>query len=335
MSTSPEPNPQINRPAASPVTEPIVRLADPWEVRTFGDAMRAEATGTPWTIQDLLPDETVTLVAAQPHAMKSLSWLEASLEAVTYHSVWTEFKAPDVERALFVETEDPPWLVEARIRGFAKGLNIHPRDEVPGFHYACTGPFDLLRERSKLRRLLEKVQPDFAVLSTLQNLLAGKSWQKPEDMQPVYAVVLELARSCCPIVLITHSPWDKRQKRAAGTVTQVANCVTTLHYEKILNRKTGETFAHVLLDSKAGAMHDDFHFKLTTEGDGADPESVRDITYEGRGWPKGIAKDAVMAALEDDPNASPKEIAERCNVSVRYVERIIKEWKSGRKQAAR
>lgn len=308
-----------------------IRLADPWEVRTFGDAMKAESKVIPWVIQDLLPAATVTLVAAQPHAMKSLSWLEACLEAVAFQTVWEEFRAPEVKRALFIETEDPSWLVEARIRGFGKGLGIKTAEDVPGFHYACTGPFDLVGEKSKLRERLEEVRPDFAVLSTLQNLLAGRSWLKQEDMQPVYAAVLELARSYCPIVLITHAPWDKKQKRAAGSVTQVANCVTTLHYEKILNPKSGDTFAHVLLDSKAGAMRDDFHIKLAVEGDKADPESVRAIRYGGRGWPKGIAKDAVLEALETDPGASPKEIAERCNVTTRYVEKIAKERKSGRK----
>lgn len=312
-------------------TEPTVRLPDPWKVRTLQDAMRAESKGPPWAIQDLLPEQTVTLVAAQPHAMKSLSWLEGCLEAVVFQTVWGEFKTPDARRTLFIETEDPEWLVEARIRGFAKGLGIPPDEATQGFHYACTGPFDLVREFSNLRELVHNVRPDFAVLSTLQNLLAGRSWIKQEEMQPVFAAMLRLARSYCPIVLITHAPWDKRQRRAAGSVTQVANCVTTLHYEKIVNTRTGDTFAHVLLDSKAGAVHDDFHFKLTTEGDKSDPESVRRIIYEGRGWPKGVAKDAVLAALNDDPGASPKEIAERCGCSTRYVQSIIKGYKRGRK----
>jgi hypothetical protein len=151
-------------------------------------------------------------------------------------------------------------------------------------------------------------------------------------MQPVMAAILRLTRQCCPIVLVTHSPWDRSQRRAAGTVTQTANFITTMHYEKMQNRKTGETFAHVLVDSKAGAVEGDFHLTLTTEGDKANPESVRGIAYGGVGWPRGIGKAAVLAAIEDDPEASPQEIAERSGFGERYVQKIMKERKThGRK----
>lgn len=302
-----------------------------WEVKTYGDAKNSQASGPSWVIRDLLLEQTATLVSAQPHAMKSLSWLEACLEAVTFRSVWTEFNAPDVERTLFIETEDPAWLVEARIRGFAKGLRIDPNDLVPGFHYVCPGPFDLVAQENSLRDLLNKHSPNFAVISTLQNLLNGRSWLKQDEMQPVMAAIIRLSRLCCPLVLITHSPWDKKQRRAAGTVSQAANFVTALHYEKIQNRKTGETFAHVLVDSNAGAVQNDFHLKLTTEGDEADPESVRDIAYGGLGWPKGIGKAAVLAAIEDDSEASAKEIAERTGFGTRYVQQIMQERKADAK----
>jgi hypothetical protein len=108
-------------PAIGATTPPSVRPASPWEVRTFSDAKRSEGSRPPWVIDDLLLAQTATLVSAQPHAMKSLSWLAACIEAVGFHKVWGHFGAADVERALFIETEDPPWLVEARIRGFAKG----------------------------------------------------------------------------------------------------------------------------------------------------------------------------------------------------------------------
>ena len=44
--------------------------------------------------------------------MKSLSLLSASLEAVVKRTVWNHFKAPDVDSVLYLETEDPSWMVE-------------------------------------------------------------------------------------------------------------------------------------------------------------------------------------------------------------------------------
>jgi predicted ATP-dependent serine protease len=90
----------------------------------------------------------------------------------------------------------------------------------------------LVAEEEKLCESLEKYKPHFAVISTLQNLLNGRSWSKPEQMRPVAAAILRLSRSYFPVVLITHSPWDTKQRWAAGTVTQTANFMTTMHYVK-------------------------------------------------------------------------------------------------------
>jgi hypothetical protein len=297
--------------------------SDPWQARSFQDAMKGSGEKPPWIIEDLLLAESATLVSAQPHAMKSLSLLGACLEAVTKGTVWGHFAAPNVNSVLFLETEDPPWMVEARIRGLAKGLGIGALDSVPGFHYACVGPFDFLGKDNRIEELVQKHAPKFIVLSTLQNLLYGKDYNRQADMQPVMAGMIKLAR-LSPLFLVTHSPWDRRQKRAAGSVTQTANFVTAMHYEKRIARKTGETFVHVSVDSKAGALETDFSLKLSVDGSPRDPGSVRHVTYIGKGWPKGTGKEAILAELEEDPDASPKEIAERTGMTERYAQQIMK-----------
>jgi hypothetical protein len=283
----------------------------------------------PWIIEDLLLAESATLVSAQPHAMKSLSLLSACLEAVYKKKVWGHFAAPDVDSVLFLETEDPAWMVEARIRGLAKGLGIKADDPLPGFHYACVGPFDFLGDENRIAELVEKHAPKFIVLSTLQNLLQGRDYNRQSDMQPIMAAMIKLAQ-LAPLILVTHSPWDKRQKRAAGSVTQTANFLTAMHYEKRTNPKTRETFVHIAVDSKAGAQETDFSLKLDVAGSPRDPGSVRNVVYSGKGWPKGTGKDAILAELKDDPDASPREIAERTDMGLRYVQQIMKEQKEAK-----
>lgn len=295
-----------------------------WEVRGFLDAMKSNNQKPPWIIEDLLLEESATLVSAHPHAMKSISWLQATLEAVARKTVWGHFAAPRVERSLFIETEDPPWLVEARIRGIAKGLELDPDLEVRGFRYVCPGPFMLAQTEKKLEELIAVHEPTFAVLSTLQSTLGERDWKEQKDMQPVMATIVRLSR-LCPIVLLTHSPWDKKERRAAGSVTQTANFLTTIHYEKAGNRKDGKTSVHVLTDSKVGTVQSDFHLDLRTSGNEHDPESVRGVYYGGTGWPKGSGKVAVIAANQDDPDASADEIARRAGVTSRYVRQIRKQ----------
>ena len=93
-----------------------------------------------------------------------------------------------------------------------------------------------------------------------------------------------------------------------------------MHFEKISGR---ETFVHVTLESKLGAEESDFTLKLETEGEGKERE-VRGFVYAGNGWLKGLGKEAVVQAINEDPDASPREIAERTGVSVRYVQQLKK-----------
>jgi hypothetical protein len=350
-----------------------------WNLFTYLDAQQSQVTEPPWKVRGLVVEGGATQVSAHPHGMKSLSWLNAVLEAVTSHKVWRHFDASKVERALFIESEDPRWLVEARIKGIAQGLGLANNEQVPGFVCACPGPFDLVKEEQSLRELFSKHRPDFVVLSTLQNVLGGRDWASQKEMQDVNALIVRLSR-VVPLVVLTHSPWNREQRRAAGTITQFANFAVTMHYEKVRpsrahpaqdRKKRGEKgdhgrdergacpvdpndprltselqdvnieadayadwrsrseVIHVLMDSKVGTAGD-FHLKLQTEGDTDDPSSVRGLMYGGEGRPKGGGKEAVLEALDNNPNASAEEIADCVGVSSRYVRKIKEAGKAKR-----
>lgn len=294
------------------------QLAAFWKIKTVKDALNNSSQEPPWVIQDLLLKDTATLVSAHPHSMKSLSLLCACMQAVATKQVWGRFGAPSVTKSLFIETEDPEWLVEARIRGFSEGLEI--KNDLPGFFYSCVGPFNLVEMKPNLVELLESYKPDFAVLSTLQGLLGGRDWLRQDAMADVNALFVDLSRRFCPLVVVTHSPWNKKERRAAGTITQAANFVTNVHFQK-----TNETSIHVNIDSKAGAGISDFSLKLNTEGNLGDASAVRSLLFAGTGWPRGSKKPAIIQALENDPEASSKVIAQRVGCDVRYVQRVRKE----------
>jgi RecA-family ATPase len=279
-------------------------------VRTLGDVFANPATAPPWVIKDLLLKDSATLVSAHPHSMKSLSLLSACMEAVATKQVWKHFPAPNVTRSLFIETEDPQWMVEDRIRGLARGLGLD-RD-LPGFLYSCVHAFDLVQKQDEIFRLLALHKPDFIVLSTLQSLLGGRDWTRQDQMADVNALVVRVSR-ICPLIVVTHSPWNKKAKRAAGTITQTANYMTAAHYQKTDN------LVHIDIDSKAGAQDANFTLQLETEGD-----EVRGFRYANKGWAKGQKYGAVKEAIESDTGESNKEIAERIGCDVRYVQKIRK-----------
>ena len=200
-----------------------------WEIRGLTDAFR-NAEAPPWVVKDLVMSGTLTLVSAHPHGMKSLSWLAACMEGVKTGKVFGRFEAPNLKNVLFIETEDPEWLVKKRIQGLAKGLKLPEDAKLPGFHYTCPGPFELIKQQKQLEGLIVQYKLDLIVLSTLQNLLGGRNWKEQGEMADVMAMLVKVARKC-PIVLLTHSPQDRSQKRAIGTITLGANCATHIHSE--------------------------------------------------------------------------------------------------------
>jgi|GEM_PF-5155416 len=310
---------QARTPASKPATPSPLSLHP---ILNHADAMKSEATTPPSIVEGLILDETVTCTSAQPHGMKSLSWLAACMQAPSTHKVWNHFDASRVKSTLFIETEDPQWLVEKRIQGLTLGLPKETREHLDGFHYWCPGPFDLVKYGSELTTKIKECNPDFVVLSTLQNSIGGRDMKDQEAMAPVMEMLIRIVRNACPVNVITHSPWDTKQRRAVGAITQTANYTTTLHYKKLVNKATGETLAHVALESKAGGDEPSFHLRLAVDGDPKDPASVRAVVFGGEGWPKGFIKEQVLAALRDDPDAPDKQIADEVGCSSRYVRQL-------------
>ena len=306
---------------------------DQWTILGLQDAYK-DADVPPWLIRDLVMANTVTLVSAHPHAMKSLSWLFASLEGVVTKKVFGHFEAPKLNNVLFIETEDPEWLVKKRLQGFAKGLNLKEGRDIPGFHFVCPGPFGLTAEIKRLEKLIKNHKLDLIVLSTLQNVLEGRDWRDQKEMAEVLKNLVQTAR-LCPIVVLTHSPQDQRQRRAAGTITLGANCATLIHYDKSVIHKTGDTFVSLSVDSKAGATEPEFSLKLLTDPKDSDPvSSVRGLIYAGKGKKrKRSDKDAILDFLEENPDATTEEIMEATGAGERNAQKVRNEFNKSRKNS--
>jgi hypothetical protein len=256
--------------------------------------------------------------------MKSLSLLQACLESVAHQTVWGHFKAPNVKNTLFVEIEDPEIVVADRIRHLARGLGLKDTAELPGFHYMCVPPFRLAENEANLRRLVEDHNLDFIGISTLQAAVGNKDMQSQNDMAPTMAMIVRLSRRC-PVILLTHSPWDAKSRRAYGTVMQTANFLTTMNFQKrVITSKTDEptTQVNVLLDSKVGVSGGSFNLELVTEPGEDGRAQVRRLSYNGSGLPKGLKKEMVLSLLGENPDASNAEIAVQSGVSERYVRKL-------------
>lgn len=135
-------------------------------------------------------------------------------------------------------------------------------------------------------------------------------------MGAVNAAIVRLQR-ICPLIVVTHSPRGG-QRRAAGTVTQDANYLTLMHFEKF-KREDG-TYISVIGDSKMGSELD-FNLKLEV-ADHEGRSQVRSLKYV----PLSISKrEQVLRLIVQHPDADTGAIALLAGCSKRYVQEIMKE----------
>lgn len=261
------------------VTTPTTKPNYPavWTPQAGNAILALPCSPPPWVIEDLLPLKGGILCSGQPHATKSLNWLCAAIESVTTHLVWGKYACPNVRRVLYIETEDPLWMIVERVQSFAQGLGI---TDLSGFYLSRPGPFTLVDHEAHLLALVNEINPDWIVFSTLQGLLGGKDWKEQKDMGPVNALMVKLMERA-PLVLITHSTQDTGVKRAAGTITQAANYPVTMHFAKSGTKKG---FVNVTGDSKMGV---DLKFQLRLEVETVDENTdkprtqVRKVSHTG------------------------------------------------------
>jgi hypothetical protein len=277
------------------------------KVRDISWALQNDGKPFPWAIEGLTVRTSASVTSGLPHGMKSFNWLAGCMELAYQQTLWGKFRAPAIQRTLFIESEDSELVLNARICGLLRGFGIRNLAEIPNFHYLRTGPFDLVAAQKDLKSLIAQVKPDFVVLSTLQGLLAGRDWNVQSEMAGVNKLVVEIGDMLpCGLMVITHSPQSHDAKRPAGTVTQLANYSTAIHFEKT---RVG---INVRVDSKFGSEHTNFCLNIETGerpgGHGGEKE-VRRVNFTDD---KPVAKKEIIAAVfkENGLDANINEVVD-------------------------
>jgi hypothetical protein len=312
-------------------TPPLVN-PESWEVFDLQQALTLPFPEPRWLVEGLVPEGTVILCSGLPHVGKTLDWLAAGIEAVTRHKVWDHFDASNVQRWLYVETEDPRARVVQRIRDLSKGLGIDPAGKIPdGFYWLRTGPFQLVETEAKLKDVLAKVRPDVMVLSTLQGLLGKRDLKSQADMSEVNAMLVRLASEFCPVILITHAPWNEKVRRAYGTVMQAANCGVTIHFERM--SAGGKEVIHATVDEKYECGKFDFTLQLDSEEgiskNGKLVKRPRRVTVRCDGLPKEFAKAAALAKIKSSEIPSVRAAAVQTGIPRTTLQRLLNRAKNG------
>lgn len=328
-------------PAVAHGNRTAVTLAAPWIAMTRGieHALKGEGKPFPWAVKGLTIRRSATVVSGHPHAMKSFNCLAGCIELAYSQTLWGHFEAPTIKRTLYIETEDSEALLDARVRGLLRGFGIKSPSELPNFMYARLGPFDLVQKKEHLKQLFAHFKPDLVVLSTLQGLLGGRDWNAQDKMGPVMAAIIEMA-GLIPggLWVITHSPLNKEATRPAGTITQLANYSTALHFAKGFNE--GKTCVDVKVDSKFGGEETEFCLAIEggeLPGGGTEVRSIQYLTKKPSMKGELVAEVLQEMGLNTKTAEVVTEVRSRmpyngADVSEAYVRRIRNKMKERRKK---
>src|SRR5437588_1667863 len=301
------------------------------KVCDISDALKGESEPFPWAIEGLIVQGSANCVSGHPHAMKSFNMLAGCIELAHTQTLWDKFKAPNIKSTLYIETEDPKPLLEARIRGLLRGFGIEDVEQLPTFHYARLGPFDLVEMKDHLIELINHFKPDFVVLSTLQGLLGNRAWNQQQDMSAVNALFVKIG-GMLPgaLMVITHSPLDTDARRPAGTITQLANYATAIHFRKA--GSAGQTHIDVQVDSKIGCEETNFTLDVTLSKSPEGENEVRKIECAKtmRLTKKQILvevfkEQGLTAKTKDVVDAVTARLSKGDTVSTKYVTNIRRE----------
>jgi hypothetical protein len=124
-----------------------------------------------------------------------------------------------------------------------------------------------------------------------------------------------------PMIVITHSPRDSSAKRSYGAITQDANYLTLMHFEKDV--KGDETIIHVTGDSKLGTELD-FNLKLVTEQVTQDSETYTEIRRVLHTDHVPNLSEAIVAHVKENPEATATEVSEKVGCTYEYARKIMK-----------
>ncbi|MBS1983589.1 MAG: AAA family ATPase [Bdellovibrionales bacterium] len=189
-----------------------------------------------WLIDELIPANSLCIVAADPKAGKSFLAISIAAALTTGHMALRRYRVPRKRPVLILDGEDQESEIKARIRG---AIHYHfeqlsadiPIHVISGQHLTL----DTLEARAELRAVIAEVRPALVVIDPLARFLGNLSENASSAMADLvgYLRGLQIEFNCSVLLLHHLSKAAKGQGggsslRGSGFLNSAYDCLITL-----------------------------------------------------------------------------------------------------------
>ena len=185
-----------------------------------GEFLTEVGAPPPMLIDEIMPDNSLILLAAKPKHLKSFQALDI-LDAVCLgRKVFGQFTVNRPGPVVYFGMEDGKYEIANRL--LKRGMK--PGD--PRRFYVCDQRLTLSKPENMaiLKRLLGAVRPVLIVIDTAREALGINDWFNPAEVADKVRPLRDLAREVCTVLLIAH---NRKMEGSGGDEISGSNAFTS------------------------------------------------------------------------------------------------------------
>lgn len=161
------------------------------------------ATGVPWLVEGLWPEQGVGFLGGHPKACKSWLALDIALSVASRTAVLGEFAVERGGSVLVFAAEDSPAMVRARFQGMASQRGVALSKVPIQLVLENSLRLESSGDQARLRATLEELRPVLLVLDPFVRM-TGIDENSAQEVSRVLAFLRDLQRSLALAILVVH-----------------------------------------------------------------------------------------------------------------------------------
>lgn len=325
-------------------TAPIISVdtAVPWV--SYAHFMGRSMVGPGWLVEGWWSNNSHGMLAGEPKTYKSVIATEIAVSVASGYPMWDKYKVIKPGPVLYVQEENPPWIVQDRMVKIAhsKGLlsgkvyRLKEDDELY-VEFPLELPIRILNNygidltladhREILTKEIELVKPVLVILDPLYLMLGDTDENSAQELRNLLQWLLKVKEEYRTSIMVLHH-WNKSGKSERGGQRMLGS--TTLHawvesaiYTSIRNVETNEIT--VEREFRSFMKPELLAITIRMSDPGAPPEyrvnirSARESQMEG-------AQIGVLDYLVVHSTASANELAQIVGYSPRGIKKLMRKY---------
>lgn len=301
--------------------------------------MQSELRPPAWMVENIWSDRSHGIIAGEPKGYKSLFATDLAISVASGTKFLGHYETPVSGPVLMVQEENPPWLMQSRVRKIEKAHGIlgevHADGSTLTIKHGGDVPIEFLNESgfdltdpAHLEALEHKVQvvrPVLVVLDPLAEMLGDADENSNRDMRPILQWLRHLkVRYSTGVLIVHHYTKQGATPRVGGQRMRGASAFhgwveSALYVEK--PDPENPFFVSVSREHRGQVPQGKFDVEVF-EGEPDDDDDYEVVVYDKKTTQRDDFKSHLVKIVDDHPGISVPKAAKAINKSHAYTVRL-------------